>query len=70
MQSNYKYHIVFKLFSTQPNIIITTSHDLRVKIFSADTGAYIDELKQISNKYNSVPIGIKYREMDPISSIL
>ena len=54
----------------EPNLIITTSHDLKVKLFLADTGVYIDELKQIANKYNSVPIGIIYRGEDPITSIL
>ena len=32
------------------------------------TVEYIDELKQIANKYNSVPIGIKYKGTDPINS--
>jgi len=37
-------------------------------MFLADSGNYIDELKQIANKYNSVPIGIIYRGEDPITS--
>lgn len=55
--------------SVNPNIIISTSHDLKVKIFKADTGEYIDELKQISNKYLSIPIGIKFKGIDPISKV-
>ena len=53
-----------------PNFIITTSHDLRIKLFSADDGKYFDELKQISNKYPPIPIGIKYRGYDPISKTI
>jgi hypothetical protein len=52
----------------EPNIIITTSHDLKVKLFLAENGKYIDELKQIANKFNEVPIGIIYRGEDPITS--
>lgn len=54
--------------SINPNILITTSHDLRVKIFNADDGIFIDELKQGANKFPSVPIGIKYKGVDPITS--
>jgi hypothetical protein len=56
------------MFSISPNILITTSNDHRIKIFSADTGEFLDELKQIANKYNSVPIGIIYKGTDPITS--
>ncbi len=59
-------HIHFS--NIEPNIIITTSHDLKVKLFNAESGKFIDELKQIANKYNSVPIGIIYRGEDPITS--
>jgi len=52
----------------EPNLIISTSHDLKVKLFMAENGTFIDELKQIANKYNSVPIGIIYRGEDPITS--
>ena len=48
-----------------PRIIVTTSHDLRIKIFSADTGKYQDEFKQIANRTKPVPIGIKYYLLDP-----
>ena len=49
----------------QPRIIITTSHDLRIKIFGADDGKYKDEFKQIANRIKPVPIGIKYYLLDP-----
>ena len=48
-----------------PRIIITTSHDLRIKIFCADDGKYKDEFKQIANRIKPVPIGIKYFLLDP-----
>jgi len=41
---------------------------LRIKLFDAEDGKYQDELKQIANKFPPVPIGIKYRGVDPISS--
>ena len=49
----------------QPRIIVTTSHDLRIKIFGADDGKYQDEFKQIANRTKPVPIGIKYYLLDP-----
>ena len=49
----------------QPRIIVTTSHDLRIKIFGADDGKYKDEFKQIANRIKPVPIGIKYYLLDP-----
>ena len=49
----------------QPRIIITTSHDLRIKIFGADDGKYKDEFKQIANRIKPVPVGIKYYLLDP-----
>ena len=52
----------------EPRIVISTSNDLQIKIFSADTGQYKDELKQISCKYKPVPIGIKYKVNDPFKS--
>ena len=52
----------------EPRIVISTSNDLHIKIFSADTGQYNDELKQISCKYKPVPIGIKYTINDPFKS--
>ena len=52
----------------EPRIVISTSNDLHIKIFSADTGQYKDELKQISCKYKPVPIGIKYTINDPFKS--
>ena len=48
-----------------PRIIVTTSHDLRIKIFGADDGKYQDEFKQIANRTKPVPIGIKYYLLDP-----
>jgi WD40 repeat protein len=52
----------------EPRIVISTGNDLHVKIFSAETGQYKDELKQISCKYKPVPIGIKYTVNDPFKS--
>ena len=51
-----------------PNIIISTSNDRQCKIFNADNGKFIDELKQIASKYKDVPIGIKYYFADPFQS--
>ena len=51
-----------------PNILISTSNDLKVRIFNASTGKLQDELKQISCKYKPVPIGIKYHVSDPFKS--
>ena len=49
----------------EPRIIVTTSYDLKIKIFSADNGKYKDEFKQIANRIKPVPIGIKYYLLDP-----
>ena len=49
----------------QPRIIVTTSHDLRIKIFGADDGKFMDEFKQIANRTKPVPTGIKYYLLDP-----
>ena len=48
-----------------PRIIVTTSYDLKIKIFSADNGKYKDEFKQIANRMKPIPIGIKYYLLDP-----
>ena len=48
-----------------PKIIITTSNDKTVKLIDFYNGTYIDGLKQISIKYNSIPIGIKYLRDNP-----
>ena len=48
-----------------PRIIITTSYDLKIKIFNADNGKYKDEFKQIANRLKPVPTGIKYYLLDP-----
>ena len=50
-----------------PNIIITTSTDRKVKLLNLE-GKVIDDLKQINNKYPEVPIGIKYYIADPFLS--
>jgi hypothetical protein len=52
----------------EPKIIITTSNDLKIKIFDAKTGVFKDELRQISIKYKPIPIGIRYRVNDPFKS--
>ena len=57
------YHV-----DIEPNIIISTSNDLHVKIINAKDGEIKDELKQISVKYKPVPIGIKYSVNDPFKS--
>jgi hypothetical protein len=44
------------------------SNDHRIRLFSAVNGDYFDELKQGANKHDSVPIGIIYKGVDPISS--
>jgi hypothetical protein len=49
----------------QPRIIVTTSHDLRIKIFAADDGKFQDEFKQMANRTKPVPVGIKYYLLDP-----
>ena len=48
-----------------PKIIISTSNDKTVKLLDFYNGTYIDALKQISIKYNSIPIGIKYLKDNP-----
>ena len=52
----------------EPQILISTSHDLRVKVFEASTGKYKDEFKQSSNRYKPIPIGIKYYLLDPFGT--
>ena len=49
----------------EPSIVITTSNDKTVKLIDLKTGQYIDTLKQVSIKFNSVPIGIKYLKENP-----
>ena len=51
-----------------PNIIITTGNDRRVKLFSAEDGAYIDEFKQSSDNLREYPIGLRYYYSDPFVS--
>ena len=51
-----------------PNILITTGNDLHVKLFLAENGSYIDELKQSSEKNKEYPLGIKYYLTDPFVS--
>ena len=46
----------------EPKIIISTSNDKTVKLIELETGKYIDTLRQISIKYESVPIGIKFNK--------
>ena len=48
-----------------PQIIVTTSNDLRIKIFDANSGEFLDEFKQNSSKQKSIPISIKYYLFDP-----
>ena len=51
-----------------PNILITIGNDLHVKLFSAQNGEYIDELKQSAEKNKEYPLGIKYYLTDPFVS--
>ena len=51
-----------------PNIIITTGNDRRVKLFSAEDGAYIDEFMQSSDNSREYPIGLRYYYSDPFVS--
>ena len=51
-----------------PKILITTGNDLHVKLFSAENGEYIDELKQSAEKNKEYPLGIKYYLTDPFVS--
>ena len=49
----------------RPKLIITTGNDRSVKLFHYETGEYIDSLKQISIKYNPIPIAIEYIKNNP-----
>ena len=51
-----------------PNIIVTTGSDRRVKLFSALDGSYIDEFMQSSENLREYPIGLKYYFSDPFVS--
>ena len=51
-----------------PNLIITTGSDRRVKLFSAEDGSYIDEFMQSSENLREYPIGLKYFFSDPFVS--
>ena len=51
-----------------PHIIITTGNDRRVKLFNIETGEYIDELNQASERFRELPLGIKYYLVDPFVS--
>ena len=49
----------------KPQIILSTSNDRTVKLFDYKTGEYIDSLKQVSIKYNPIPIAIEYIKNNP-----
>ena len=51
-----------------PNIIVTTGSDRRVKLFSAEDGTYIDEFIQSSENLKEYPIGLRYYFSDPFIS--
>ena len=51
-----------------PNIIVTTGNDSRVKLFDANNGKFIDELSQQNEKNKEYPLGIKYYLSDPFVS--
>ena len=66
-------HLSFP-FPLSPSILLCTSTDSRVKLFSINLSSistpstYIDELKQSSNKQTAIPIGIKYITNNPFTS--
>ena len=49
----------------KPKIILSTGNDRNVKLINYQTGEYIDSLKQISIKYNPIPIAIEYIKNNP-----
>ena len=49
----------------KPKIILSTGNDRNVKLFNYETGDYIDSLKQVSIKYNPIPIAIEYIKNNP-----
>ena len=51
-----------------PNIIVTTGSDRRVKLFNAKDGTYIDEFMQSSDNLREYPIGLRYYYTDPFIS--
>ena len=51
-----------------PNIIIITGSDRRVKLFLSENGTYLDEFKQSSENAIIYPIGLKYYYSDPFIS--
>ena len=51
-----------------PNIIVITGSDRRVKLFLSENGTYIDEFKQSSENAIIYPIGLKYYYSDPFIS--
>ena len=51
-----------------PNIIIITGSDRRVKLYLSENGTYIDEFKQSSENAIIYPIGLKYYYSDPFIS--
>ena len=51
-----------------PNLIVTTGSDRRVKLYSAIDGTYIDEFMQSSENWREYPIGLKYYFSDPFIS--
>lgn len=57
-----------KYVDIMPQILITTSNDLKAKIFHTKNGEFIDELKQGSIKEKTVPIGIVYKVSDPFNT--
>ena len=51
-----------------PNIIVTTGSDRRVKLFSAKDGEYIDEFMESSDNLKKFPIGLRFYYSDPFLS--
>ena len=66
----HREKIKYMNFSNEifPNILVTTSNDRKIKLFKSNSGEYIDELRQIANKYSEIPIGIEYYITDPLVS--
>ena len=61
-----KYSIVhISIPNISPNIFIYTCNNRKVKIYDLNKGTFIDDLKQVANKFIEIPTGIKYYVSDP-----
>ena len=61
-----KYSIIhISIPNISPNIFIFTCNNRKVKIYDLNKGTFIDDLKQVANKFIEIPTGIKYYVSDP-----